>query len=295
MTTKSFIKTIGEKGLLADYNTEGKKLQTALTFDTTPTAGSTNPVTSDGIKKAIDAVNNSLDAKADADKVVAIADAVVARTGQKGSGWYKLAELTANPSNDNVNYCFDVYAATDSKKFAGRLDVAIRTGKSVGTSVGITLKKFYSDAWLSAYKFKIAIRGLTGSATIELWASCLRSFGGIAISERNTSSYTATNRKGRWTYTSYVNNGGSAAPVTDATNNVQVEDVDVVYRQLAIVSPTDNNLVAMDANGLVKDSGKSASDFATKAELNSRIPVPTSTTGTQVLKCINGVLQWVTE
>ena len=31
MATKSFIKTIGEKGLLADYNTEGKKLQTQLT------------------------------------------------------------------------------------------------------------------------------------------------------------------------------------------------------------------------------------------------------------------------
>lgn len=31
MTTKSFIKTIGKKGLLADYNTEGKKLQTELT------------------------------------------------------------------------------------------------------------------------------------------------------------------------------------------------------------------------------------------------------------------------
>lgn len=31
MATKSFIKTIGEKGLLADYNTAGKKLQTELT------------------------------------------------------------------------------------------------------------------------------------------------------------------------------------------------------------------------------------------------------------------------
>lgn len=31
MTTKSFIKTIGSKGLLSDYNTEGKKLQTELT------------------------------------------------------------------------------------------------------------------------------------------------------------------------------------------------------------------------------------------------------------------------
>ena len=31
MATKSFIKTIGQKGLLADYNTEGKKLQTQMT------------------------------------------------------------------------------------------------------------------------------------------------------------------------------------------------------------------------------------------------------------------------
>ena len=31
MATKSFIKTIGGKGLLSDYNTEGKKLQTELT------------------------------------------------------------------------------------------------------------------------------------------------------------------------------------------------------------------------------------------------------------------------
>ena len=160
MATKSFIKTIGEKGLLADYNTEGKKLQkeltagdnitidgntissdqlfvanygtttyaevkaaydagkiciakrsdvfgqlyavtssnirfimhnpvtktafsynvekndkwtdygytaqSKLTFDTTPTVGSTNPVTSDGIKTAIDSVAGSVPILADA-------------------------------------------------------------------------------------------------------------------------------------------------------------------------------------------------------------------------------------
>ena len=32
-----------------------------------------------------------------------------------------------------------------------------------------------------------------------------------------------------------------------------------------------------------------------KTALGSRIPAPTSTTGTQVLKCIDGVIQWVTE
>ena len=41
MTTKSFIKTIGEKGLLADYNTEGKKLQTEDSIDQTYSPTST--------------------------------------------------------------------------------------------------------------------------------------------------------------------------------------------------------------------------------------------------------------
>ena len=41
MTTKSFIKTIGEKGLLADYNTEGKKLQTEDSIDQTYSSKST--------------------------------------------------------------------------------------------------------------------------------------------------------------------------------------------------------------------------------------------------------------
>ena len=41
MATKSFIKTIGEKGLLADYNTEGKKLQTEDSIDQTYSSTST--------------------------------------------------------------------------------------------------------------------------------------------------------------------------------------------------------------------------------------------------------------
>ena len=41
MTTKSFIKTIGEKGLLADYNTTGKKLLTEDSIDQTYSSTST--------------------------------------------------------------------------------------------------------------------------------------------------------------------------------------------------------------------------------------------------------------
>ena len=41
MTTKSFIKTIGSKGLLSDYNTEGKKLVTEASIDQTYSSTST--------------------------------------------------------------------------------------------------------------------------------------------------------------------------------------------------------------------------------------------------------------
>ena len=41
MATKSFIKTIGSKGLLADYNTSGKKLQTEESIDQTYSSTST--------------------------------------------------------------------------------------------------------------------------------------------------------------------------------------------------------------------------------------------------------------
>ena len=49
-----FTLTLNIKGSWTSYN---PWLQTHLTFDTTPTAGSTNPVTSEGIKTAIDTVN----------------------------------------------------------------------------------------------------------------------------------------------------------------------------------------------------------------------------------------------
>ena len=47
-------------------------------------------------------------------------------------------------------------------------------------------------------------------------------------------------------------------------------------------TPTDGSKNPVTSNGI-------------KAALDSRVPAPTSTTGTQVLKCIDGVVQWVTE
>lgn len=200
-------------------------------------------------------VKDALNAKADANSHVSIADSIISRTGQSGNGWYKIAERQFNSLSDNINVIYDVFASTTEIKLAGELSFRIRSGSSSGGNIVVKNYKLFSDDWTSDFKFKLVSRGLAGSCIIELWASCLTSYSGLAIAERNSSSYSSARRKGDWTYSNYINNGGSSAPVNDATNNVVVTDVEIVYRQHAIASPTNDNLVAMDANGLVKDSG----------------------------------------
>jgi len=200
-------------------------------------------------------VKDSLDAKADADSHVAIADSIISRTGQSGNGWYKVAERQFNSLADNINAIFDVFASTTEIKLAGELSFRIRSSSSSGGNISLKNYRLFSDDWTSDFKFKIVSRGLAGSCIIELWASCSTSYSGLAIAERNSSSYSSSRRKNTWTYSNYINDGGSSAPVTDATNNVVVTNVEIVYRQHNIASPTNDNLVAMDANGLVKDSG----------------------------------------
>ena len=54
------------------------------------------------------------------------------------------------------------------------------------------------------------------------------------------------------------------------------------------------NKLTFDAEPTAGSKNPVTSD-GIKTALDSRIPAPTSTTGTQVLKCIDGVVQWVTE
>lgn len=73
MTTKSFIKTIGSKGLLSDYNTEGKKLQTELIAGNNITIDG-NTISSDQIFVAIAWTTKYAEVKAayDAGKICAV-------------------------------------------------------------------------------------------------------------------------------------------------------------------------------------------------------------------------------
>ena len=174
MTTKSFIKTIGEKGLLADYNTEGKKLQTELT------AGD---------------------------------------------------NITINGSTISSDQVFVVTYGTT--KYQEIID-AYNAGKIC--TVRTTEHCFY----LTEIKYdKIKFTAPTP--------------------ELNIFSITVT-KDDRWT---------SSAPWLQTHLTFDT-------------APTAGSKNPVTSDGI-------------KTALDSRVPSPTSTTGTQVLKCIDGVVQWVTE
>ena len=174
MATKSFIKTIGSKGLLADYNTEGKKLQTELT------AG--DNVTIDGNTISSDQV-------------------FVAKYGtttyQEIKNAYDAGKI-CTVSKDNNNYYLRTVTAAA---------LAFATSNAAGMMYALTV------------------------SSANIW---------------NTYSFSA---QSKLTF--------DTTPMAGSNNPVTSDGI--------------------------------------KTALDSRIPSPTSTTGTQVLKCIDGVIQWVTE
>lgn len=174
MTTKSFIKTIGEKGLLADYNTEGKKLQTELTAGDNITIDG-NTISSDQVFVATYGTTKYAEVKAayDAGKICA--------------------------ARSNTHYYYLTFIDTDLIWFVSTFP----------RPTIYSLKLTSTDKWES----------------YNPWLQTKLTFD--------------TSPK-----------AGSNNPVT--------------------------------SDGI-------------KNALDSRIPAPTSTTGTQVLKCIDGVVQWVTE
>ena len=109
MTTKSFIKTIGEKGLLADYNTAGKKLQTELTAGNNITING-NTISSDQVFVATYGVTTYSDVKAayEAGKIcLAIRD--------KRYYYFAYSENTyirfVSPSGSNTIYSVTLFSA----------------------------------------------------------------------------------------------------------------------------------------------------------------------------------------
>ena len=178
MTTKSFIKTIGSKGLLSDYNTEGKKLQTELTNGDNVTIAN-NVISSNQVFVATYGTT----------------------TYQEIKDAYNAGKICLCKRPTEAQKVFYLRYVTDSE---------------ICFSTGIIKVDFYN--------------------------------------------YVTVNDKNTWG--------------TD-------------YRRLQSKLTFDTTPTAGSNNPVTSDGIKTA--------LDSRVPAPTSTTGTQVLKCINGVIQWVNE
>ena len=262
-------------------------LESTLKFDLAPTAGSTNPVTSDGVNNAVEASTSGIIAVIPAgtttqnplvnrsgaeqiagrNKAVAIADAFVLRRGQVGQGWYKLAESTTPRANYNINSVFDVVASTSNcGELRGSFVMSVRyEGNGV---VNVFTKSLFSDAWSSDYPIKIVTTKVSSTVLkVELFFGINPSntttavYSGISLSERNSGNYGGTDVKNAWIYTNYEDVAGSEEPTSDAGAGRDVIDVGVYVRQHSISSPTDGNIVVMDENGNIKDSGVNISDI----------------------------------
>lgn len=424
MTTKSFIKTIGSKGLLSDYNTEGKKLQTELTagdnvtiannvissnqvfvatygtttyqeikdaydagkiclctrpeeaykvfylrfvtnseisfstgvtrgdafnhatvnnentwkhdyrrlqtrltFDTTPTAGSTNPVTSDGIKTAI---SNSVDqtyshTSTKAQSGVAVNEAFktretstrdnsytylgMSRSGATGSSTEKLYwKLVSFKPIDNywtLQFEMDV---SNGRKSIGSYDTEIYETKrltiygSNKDSVEKAIELRYSPQTnydRRGYGNNIYYEmDSSGTVTVYIYAkktynssqicrlTSVRNLNGID----NITWYEPVDAAGTQP-TNPIKFREDFPAIASKTTDIGSDSVPVYVSKGKPVSCNSSNLKA----GKDDDGNVIKNTYATKTALDSRIPAPTSTTGTQVLKCINGVVQWVTE
>ena len=438
MATKSFIKTIGEKGLLADYNTEGKKLQTQmtagdnvtidgntissdqlfvakygtttyaeikaaynagkictvlyaaryfyvsridssyilftssnggneiyavsvgsgntwsftsnelqskLTFDSAPKAGSTNPVTSDGIKTAI---SNSVDqtyssTSTKAQSGVAVNEAFKTReTSSSDDSYtylgmkktYKGTEelywklVSFKPRYNYWAFQFEI-DVSNGRKSNGSYDTEIYETKRLticGKSTGFVE---YALEMRYAAQGVDSGRGYGNNIYYEIDSSNLVTVYIKAIDRPNQTQlcrlkdvinfkdisnitwYTPTSVAGTQP-TNPIKFKEVYPSIASTSSNIGSDSVPVYINRGKPVACNSSNLKAGkdDVGNVIKNTYQKKLTFDTepkagstnpvtsngiKTALDSRIPAPTSTTGTQVLKCIDGVIQWVTE
>ena len=198
-------------------------------------------------------VKDAINAKSDADKVVAIADARIDRNGT--DGWFKIASKAFNSNGVGLRFQWIASAlgyADNSQNVTFFLNLTIGFGSSgsnpiIGQFETSPIKKNSIGC-----DFKAIVNGTAGNATIELWAKVGSRYGSVAIRELQAGNFRGADAKGFWTYASY---SPSDAGSSEEPNGNVSKKLTFVYVQEVIASPTKDNLVAMDANGLVKDSG----------------------------------------
>ena len=170
-------------------------------------------------------------AKADANKVVAISDAYVKRNGAVTNYWYKIADTSYRALNNfRCGIWNIIYVKSYAKIHYGDLCFLLQTG---GLDVPATIlqAECYYDYWTSVdSKMKFVLRGVSGQLNIELWVMCDNARSGFNLSEKNSSGFSVSQEKSIWNYYRYENQEGSPEPVTDSDNNIYVTDVTMTPR-----------------------------------------------------------------
>lgn len=232
-------------------------------------------------------VKDALDAKADADNVVAIVDAYVDRFNINTIGWYKIADRQFNDKFANNNSLFDLAANIYDDKFYGKLKICVRS-ETIGSSPLFKSIAFYSEFGWPANKFpiKFVSRGLVGACTLEVWVGFTGRYRGISLTEVGTSGAEGATYKA-WNYYKISTGAGESEPVNDETNHVITVNVPVYQDQHNIDRPTNNNLVAMDENGLVKNGGVAVLPSTSTWDGTSDAKVPTAKAVAQAVDAIS--------
>lgn len=287
MATKSFIKTIGSKGLLADYNTEGKKLQTELTSGT----------------YGIDISGNAATATLPAVTTLTASDNLDNVGGSTAGDvlWYKWAAGSAPANVPIVLSAVMEVVRTHNNKYI--------TQTVYTTDRSVYRRECIEGTWGSWYAYSKSTHthgNITSGGALQTTDVAIANGDKLVVTDRSNSSKVARSSisfDGSTTTKALTPKGTfeAFAKSGDITTAIQALDVSSVGgdgKYISAISEMDGKISAtattMDTTPTAGSTNPVTSD-GIKTALDSRIPTPTSTTGTQVLKCIDGVIQWVTE
>lgn len=239
----------------------------AVPMDSTPTASSTNLMTSGAIKTA-------LDGKSDKTSVVAIADAY-ARASNVSNMWCKVAEFTWTGTKSTfasswmVTFIASSGAMTSESFF---LNFAIRANESGAP----TLRTFATSiintpSTANSRRFKMVISGSSGNMTMKLYYfNGASNYSSMTIREiMATAQSSASKSKGTWAYTSYTSGSGDT---TEPTGDYNYECTFVYASSLAVASAG----TATTAQNYDASTGTIKTALEGKANLNSYGYIATS-------------------
>ena len=223
-------------------------------------------------------VKDDLDAKADANKVVAIADAQIVRSIATSNNWLKAISHTHTASNSNIIGVWKISFVEEAASHIAYEATLIVNVRSNGSGQQPTIYNAFlkTESDYSLYSVCVETVGVAGNVDVNVYFN-VPSYGAIMIKCLSNGARDLSFDKNFWTYTSYGTSvTGVAKPVTDESTNTKVKDVLVSKVQYNIASPTNDNLVAMDENGLIKDSGVAVLPSTSTWDGTSDAKVPTA-------------------